>query len=203
MIKVLIKGEHTNHYHNGYYRIDPLTSSVTLIREGENNILVDTGAFVYGEKLKEELAEEELKPEDINYIFNTHYHLDHTTNNYLFPIAVVFVGNGVLDLKTGICDIFDDKSLRKLPDGVEVLETPGHTSSHFSVVYKDGGQTYVVAGDAVREDILRDPEIPSASQKNPEFWKSVKKIFEVADVIIPGHGDVIEGEKFEELRKLL
>ena len=203
MIKVLIKGEHTNHYHDGYYRIDPLTGSVTLIREGENNILVDTGAFVYGEKLKEELAEEGLKPEDINYIFNTHYHLDHTTNNYLFPKAVVYVGNGVLDLKTGVCDIFDDKSLRKLPEGVEILETPGHTSSHFSVVYKDEGQIYVVAGDAVREDILRDPEIPSASQKNPEFWKSVKKIFEVADVIIPGHGDVIEGEKLEELKGLL
>lgn len=203
MIKVLLIGEHRNFYKDGYYTINPLTSSVTLIKIKNHNILVDTGALFYSKKIIKALGEEGLEPKDIDIIFNTHYHLDHTSNNHFFVNAKIYVGNGMLDLKTGICTIYMDLNKRKLPKGLEILQTPGHTKSHFSVVYKEDGKTYAAAGDAVREDFLTDKNLPWSSEDNKTFIQSMKKVFDIADVIIPGHGEIIEGERMEKLRKLL
>ena len=63
--------------------------TTTLIKENGLKILVDPGANK--DKLLEALSLEGLKPEDIDMIFLTHYHLDHTINIRLFP------GKDILD----------------------------------------------------------------------------------------------------------
>lgn len=205
MLKVLIEGKHTNHpVKEGQYKIDPLTSSVTLIRpagRGGKNILVDPGAFIYGEKVVAELAEEGIKPAEIDYVFLTHYHIDHAANLHLFWPTEVHSPKAWLH-PDGTCDIFKDNRLRALPEGIELLETPGHTAHHVSIVYRDQGKTYVVAGDAIREDIITGKSAPSAANWE-QFKESMKRIFAVADVIIPGHGAVIEGEKLAKLKELV
>lgn len=204
MIKILFEGVHTNHQFPGYYTIDPLTSSVTLIQQGQGgkNILVDTGTPAFRQKLFSELLKENLKPEDIHYVLNTHFHLDHCGNDAFFPNAEVIIGRSRLDYKTGAATIFEDLSLAKFPYGIELLPTPGHTLDHWSYVYREGGVTYVFAGDAVREDIIRGRKYPHVHDL--EKWlESMKKIFSIADIIIPGHGRVIEGAVKTELRKLV
>ena len=202
MIKLIIQGEHANYpQQDGWYRIDPLTSSVTLIRHAGKNILVDTGSFRFGEKLVAALKEEGLTPADIDYVFITHHHLDHIANLHLFWPVEVHAPKSRLR-PDGVCDIFHDYSLRPLPEGIEIMLTPGHTPDHIVVVYRDNGLTYVVAGDAIREDIIRE-ETRSSALNSVQFIESAKKILDLADVVIPGHGPIIEGEKLAELKQLL
>lgn len=208
MIQVLFEGIHTNHHGDGYYDIDPLTSSVTLIKgagnagEKEVNILIDTGTPKFFPLLKEKLLQHKLQPEDIQYIFNTHFHLDHCGCDAFFPNAVVWVGRSNLDYKTGRARVYTNTDLIEYPGGVKVIFTPGHTVDHASYLYEEAGVRYVCAGDAVREDIIRSQRIPKVHLPE-KFIPSMKKIFEVADVIIPGHGRIIQGELKSELAKLL
>jgi glyoxylase-like metal-dependent hydrolase (beta-lactamase superfamily II) len=210
MIKVLIEGLHQDHKGDDAfeYVIDPLTSSVTLIRDGGKNILVDSGAFFHSGKLLEALEAEGLKADDIDHVLNTHYHLDHTTNNFLFKNAFVGVGQNLLDHKTGKAHIYhtddnnvnDPKRNPHFPKMIEDLPTPGHTVPHHSYIYKEDGVTYVLAGDAISEKRLRKGKVRGYDVK--AFLQNMIKILEIADTIIPGHGPVIEGENLRELLKL-
>lgn len=204
MIKLLLEGKHKNVYFDDYYCIEELTSSVTLIRFKEYNILVDTGTLMYRDQLIKSLSDEGLYPKDITHIFNTHFHLDHISNNTVFYNAKQVSEHAIFDLKTGKCDIYNDKQLLKnrIPEEIEFFPTPGHFRGHCSVLYNYENKNYVIAGDIVREDIIRGEGF-SANGVSQELYESMKLIFEKADVIIPGHGRIIEGTLFDELHSIV
>ncbi len=203
MIEVLFEGEHKNFPHEGaYYHIDPLTSSVTLIQEDGVNILFDVSSMVRKDQLLEVLEERGLKPEDIHHVVNSHHHLDHTFNNHLFAgTAFIHSAHAMLD-KEGVAHIFPPDEVRGLPKDVELVETPGHTEADVSLVYEWEGKTWMCVGDAVREDLIR-AEAPLSTRNPQDLLNTMKLIFERADVIIPGHGRVIEGKLKDELYELL
>jgi glyoxylase-like metal-dependent hydrolase (beta-lactamase superfamily II) len=202
VLRVLLEGLHTNHHGEGFYDIDPLTSSATLIQKDSQNILIDTGTPKFFPIIKKKLAEHGLKPEDIHYIFNTHFHLDHCGNDAFFPNAFVWVGRSNLDYKTGRARVFTDTSKIKYPAGIKPLFTPGHTADHTAYLYEENNVKYVCSGDALREDTIRSQCIPRCHFPE-KFVPSMKMIFEAADVIIPGHGRVISGELKKELYGLI
>jgi len=204
MIKVLIEGKHTNSYFNGHYRIEDFTSSVTLIRLQNANILIDTGTLAYRDRLIKSLENENLFPNDIDYIFNTHFHLDHISNNTVFFNAKQVSEHSIFDLKTGKCDIYHERETLKkhIPEEVDFFQTPGHFKDHRSALYRDNDTNYVVAGDIIREDIIRGEGF-SANGVSQTFYNSMKLIFQKADVIIPGHGRIIEGKLFDELYSIV
>ncbi|MBU1018791.1 MBL fold metallo-hydrolase [Patescibacteria group bacterium] len=202
MIKQLFQGEHQNFKHDGYYEINPLSSGPVLIKNVRDEIiLVDPGAFSHADKLVAALSDEGLNPEDIDFVLNTHHHLDHTSNNYLFKdTATIFTSSAALR-PTGETTVYHDRELHEaiLPEGVKSLPTPGHTMSHVSFIYEEEGKVFVCAGDAVREDLIRG-ENSHSCRDDDSFAKSMRKIFEIADVILPGHGRVIDGELLGELK---
>jgi len=63
-------------------------STVALIKT-DKIILVDTGSFLDGGKLINELKMEDLTPEKIDIIVLTHIHLDHIINVHLFKNAKI------------------------------------------------------------------------------------------------------------------
>lgn len=201
MLNLLFEGVHTNHVSDGFYTINPLTSSSCLIRHEGTNILVDPGAFSHTDQLLAGLSKAGLSPSDIHYVVNTHYHLDHTSNNYLFKHSVIYAPRAVL-YPDGRCDIYPDSEHRPQIPGIMIFNTPGHVLSHCSVLHEHDGKKYVVAGDAVRETSLRGTERHSCEDMTA-YLKSLRKIFDMADVIIPGHGRVIEGKVLEELKKMV
>lgn len=198
MIKVLFEGVHENHHGDGYYDIDPLTSSVTLIQSENLNILVDTGTPKFFALLCEKLSELGLKPRDIHHIFNTHYHLDHCGNDAFFPNAKIWIGRSSLDYATGRARVYSDLGKLSYPGGITMIPAPGHTVEHAVYMYEEGGVKYICAGDGVREDIIRDRVIPHVHLRD-QFVHTMKMIFESADVIIPGHGRIIQGALKAEL----
>lgn len=200
MLKVLFTGNHENHYNdNGlYYDIYPLYCAVTLIQENDRNILIDTGFYSATDMLMDKLIENNLKPEDITDIINTHLHPDHVANNVLFKNATKYTPSGIA-FPDGKARVYLDRSKITLPGTLEMLQTPGHTLSHCSVIYKWEGKTYVICGDAFRENWF-DKDKPFFAENFEQAMQSIRKIFEIADIVIPGHYKILEGKDLEDMK---
>src|SRR3989338_3794913 len=180
--------------------ISKICSAVVLLKAekpGEKNIIADTGSPGYADEILASLKKEGLKPEDIEFVLITHTHMDHVFNTYLFRNASI-VRCRVVDYPNHTLTMFKSSDSVKIP-GVAILPTPGHAENHTSYVVKSGGKTYVIAGDAIREERIKTGTF--GVPPNQEYIDSARKIAEIADVIIPGHGRIIQGKDLDELRK--
>ncbi len=128
--------------------------------------------------LVSDLAAAGYKPEDIDFVINTHLHFDHCGGNTYkgekgdikptFPRARYVIQKGEWEAATHpnerekpsyLGENFlplQDFGLLELVDGdleiapgVEVVLTPGHTSRHQCVKVRSGGQTLFYLGDLV------------------------------------------------------
>ncbi len=169
-------------------------STVTLIQQSRN-ILVDTGFDDEGNfsdnnaKLNEKilLAYLEgvgLEAKDVDAVFLTHQHRDHTGNVDVFAKC----GSQIVHA----CDVNEGISLA---EDVTVIDTPGHTSDHKSLLVRLDGLKVVIAGDAIvaptyylENKIWRH----AAGSDFEKATQSMNKIVEIADYIIPGHGTPFE-----------
>jgi len=191
-IKILIQG-YAYQGENGNFFASPTT---TLIYHNYKRILVDPGTN--SKKLLEELAKENLTPNDIDILYLTHYHPDHFLNIKLFPSLPLVDGSMVWKEDEEI--IIEDG---KIPGTeIQILLTPGHTAEHSSLLvptddlglvciaqdvfwWEDGKQKT----DNVEEMI--NYEDPFASDFEA-LKKSRKLVLEKADWIIPGHGEMFK-----------
>jgi N-acyl homoserine lactone hydrolase len=161
------------------------TYSCYLIKRGDEYMLWDTGhAMTAGAPapkttLVEQLAQINVKPENIKYLGISHYHADHTGQVASFPTATVLIGKGdwdglsatppvagaatapwahwlrgagKLETLTADRDVFGDGS-------VIILNMPGHTPGHRSLMVrlKDKGPV-LITGDLThfRENFASD-----------------------------------------------
>jgi glyoxylase-like metal-dependent hydrolase (beta-lactamase superfamily II) len=143
-----------------------LTFSCYLIKHGNDYLVWDTGnpAAASGntaptapkQSLLEQLAQLNVKPEQITFVAVSHYHGDHTGQAGSFPQATLLIGKGDWDVLTdakpnplantanlahwisgggkvepvsGDKDVFGDGS-------VIMLNMPGHTPGHHSLLVK-------------------------------------------------------------------
>jgi len=188
-VKVLIQGYATT-LKKGWIA----SSTTTLIQDGKINIIVDPG--INRRKLLDALKREGLKPEDIDYILMTHYHPDHNYLSGIFPKAKALDDELVYD---------KDKEYEhggKVPGtNVKILPTPGHEKSHGTLIVPTEKGTVVVAGDVWwwktshkqktdRESLLNLKDIYVKDKR--ALLESRKKILEIADWIIPGHGKMFK-----------
>lgn len=65
-------------------------ASSILLSNGHEYILVDTGLSHDAHQLLSALDQRGLSTSDIRSIINTHFHLDHVSNNCLFPESVIY-----------------------------------------------------------------------------------------------------------------
>jgi glyoxylase-like metal-dependent hydrolase (beta-lactamase superfamily II) len=144
-----------------------LTASCYLIRHADHYMIWDTGypAAAPGATptgptvqvaLVEQLAQLQIKPEQINYVGISHYHGDHTGQAASFPQATLLIGQGDWEVLKGPTpsgttnaaplkhwlsgegkaepvardkDVFGDGT-------VVILDMPGHTPGHHSLLVK-------------------------------------------------------------------
>ena len=193
-VKILIEG-----YAREEDSTEFASSTTTLIQEVDLNIIVDPG--MNRELLLEALRKENLSPDEINYVILTHYHLDHSL------LAGVFEKAKILD--DGDIYSWDGKIEShggKVPGtDIKIIKTPGHDMFHCSVLVptEDFGKI-VIAGDIFwwrdnekqktdKESLInhKDPYV-----KNEEaLINSRKKVLDIADYIIPGHGKMFKVKK--------
>lgn len=191
-VKVLIEGYAREE--NGVWFASPAT---VLIKDSGLNILVDPGSNK--KLLLESLEKEGLKPEDIDIVFLTHYHLDHILNIRLFPDKDIYDGDTINS---------DDKIVEysgNIPNtNVQVIQTPGHAHEHCSLLVETEKGKIVIAGDVfwwndddeqkIDNESLMKHEDPYVKDKGA-LAESRKKLLEIADYIIPGHGEMFKVKK--------
>ena len=146
------------------------TYSCYLIKHGSDYMLWDTGHSMNAGapapkvSIVDQLAQINLKPEQINYVGISHYHGDHTGQLPSFTGATVLIGKGdwdgitaakpnasasvapfthwisgggKLEALVGDKDVFGDGT-------VVVLNTPGHTPGHHSLLVRLKGMGNVL-----------------------------------------------------------
>src|SRR3989344_4161447 len=76
------------------------SSTTVLVRDSGKIILVDPGCNEA--RLLAALKKEKIKPNDIDYIFLTHFHLDHILNIRLFPKAAILDVDTIYKKDSGV-----------------------------------------------------------------------------------------------------
>lgn len=200
-IKVLIEG-YAKEISGGWLASSTvaLIKSKTRLRQGfgeaSKNIIVDPGCN--REKLLAALDKENLKVEDIDFVLLTHNHLDHTLLAGIFSNASVLTSEEMYKNDNQIVhgNIISDTDL-------EIIQTPGHCNEYCSLAVETKEGVYVVAGDVFwyidnetqNMDVERVDDAHPAEVNMKILIKSRKKILEIADYIIPGHGKMFKVNK--------
>jgi len=180
-------------------------STISLLRVGDRNILIDTGPASRRALLGNALKDHGMERGDIDTVVLTHLHWDQCQNTDLFPNARILVHPKELDYARNpargdtsaawyVADMMAKMKAEpiseggEVAEGVSVIETPGHTIGHLSVLLEVDGEKVRVAGDAL-------PDGGSVRRGLPfnVFWdvndasESVEKMLEVSSVFYPGH----------------
>jgi len=189
-VKILIEG-YAKPLKNGWLA----NSSVVLIKSNGKNIITDPGCD--REKFLNVLKKEKLKTSDIDFVFLTHGHIDHSLLAGIFENAKI-----VDELYVYQKDVIT-KHDGVIPDtDLKVIRTPGHMEEHCSLIVETKKGVYVAAGDVFwwSENEKQEIDInkPDSDPEHMDIQKLIasrKKILELADYIIPGHGKMFKIKK--------
>lgn len=192
-IKILIEG-YAKQLKNGW----KANGTVCLITTDDKKIITDPGCN--REALMDALKKENLATDDINYVFLSHRHPDHILLAGLFEKAryITFDANLMYDK-----DVLNEFNKHILGDDIEIVETPGHVLEHLSLIVNTDKGKIAVAGDTIwwldNEEQIFDVNQPDHNQAidmdMETLIESRKKLLEMADFIIPGHGKMFKVNK--------
>src|SRR5512138_511028 len=186
----------------------PIVYSCYLIKHGDEYLLWDTGhsmsAGAVAPKISivDQLAQLNVKPEQIKYVGISHYHPDHTGQVGSFPQTTLLIGKGDWDVLTSPKppanaptapfahfisgggkvepvpldkDIFNDRS-------VVMLATPGHTPGHHSLLVqlREKG-TVLITGDLAHFHENYDSDgVPPFNTSRAETLASLARFKKIA-----------------------
>lgn len=168
------------------------------------------------QRVENALSKIRIKPEEVDMVILTHLHWDHCQNNAMFrnarfvlqqeelryavapyPHQAVAYEAPTIGMRPYWLDtpkfelINGDKEISR---GISVIYTPGHTAGHQSIAVETTAGTYVIAGDIVplyenwEGQPPHLPHIPTPISTNlGQYWKSLNKIEEIADRVLPNH----------------
>jgi len=191
-VKILIQG-YAKEIKNGWLA----SSTTTLITSNNKRIIIDPGTN--RKLLLKKLTDENLTPEQIDYVFMTHYHPDHNLLTGIFPNAIV-MDDGMFyqnDKQWDHQGIIPNTSIK-------IIKTPGHDQFHGSLIVPTDNNVVAVAGDVFwwadneeqktdKESLLNHPD-PFEKDHN-QLLESRKQLLKNADSIVPGHGKMFNVEK--------
>lgn len=172
---------------NGYTSEEKTCATISLIKDGDIIMLADPGIVNDQQEIIDSLARENLKIDDINYIFITHSHLDHYRNIGMFPKAKTLEYWGIWDK----CMVTDWKE--NFTDNVKIIKTPGHNYDGLTLLVKTKDGVVAVVGDVFWEENF--PKVDEYANDMEQLHNSRKKILAVADYIIPGHAGIYKINK--------
>ncbi len=182
-VKILIEG---------YTTADPAAEdgeektcpTIILVKDKDIVMIVDPGVLEDQKMLIDKLKEEGLTINDINIVCITHSHIDHYRNIGMFPKAKTLEYYGLWDGQ-----IADDWQ-EQFTDDIRIIKTPGHDYSSITLLVKTEKGTVAICGDVFWKENFPEDD-PYASDKE-KLKESRKKVLEIADYIIPGHGKMFK-----------
>ncbi len=180
--------------------------SLPLIRVNGKNLLVDAGHHGVMEWLLPALAQRGLAPGAIDMVLLSHTHWDHCLGLPHFPNAEIVVGEKEMQWAAGLAPdetpavpyvlvqwLARHPRLRtirgdtELFPGVLMIDTPGHTPGHMSVVATTDRGKVVLAQDALKYRAEYLTLTADMSMDAAATAASIQKLAVLADLVIPGH----------------
>jgi glyoxylase-like metal-dependent hydrolase (beta-lactamase superfamily II) len=159
-----------------------VTSTCTLVRDGERVVVVDPGMVASQADLLEPLAALDVAPAQVTDVILSHHHPDHTLNAGLFPGArvhdhwAIYRGDAWED---------SDAEGRVLTHSLHLIRVPGHSAEDIALVAGTAEGVVVFTHlwwtDRVPDD---DPYAPDLAV----LRASRARVLAFADLIVPGHG---------------
>ena len=147
-------------------------------------MVVDPGVLDDQKILIDKLKEEGLTVDDVNIVCITHSHIDHYRNIGMFPKAKTLEYYGLWDRQT--VEDWQEQFI----DDIRIIKTPGHDYSSITLLVKTKQGIVAICGDVFwKENFPKDD--PYASDKE-KLKESRKKVLEMSDYIIPGHGGMFK-----------
>jgi glyoxylase-like metal-dependent hydrolase (beta-lactamase superfamily II) len=164
------------------------------------NAIIDTGLPKDKTVILKSLTKFGLTPEDIDYVICTHGDADHISNNNLFPKAKLIVG---FDIYKGDSATFFQHSLR-IDSNITVSAITGHDDRSIGVTVSTSEGIVVITGDLFEyKNDYKDIGNWIAFSKEPkQHIKNRAKVWEMADYIVPGHGNIFKVDKSIDLLEL-
>jgi len=188
-------------------------SSIIYIEAAGKKIMFDTGSMVERSVLPARMKKCGVDMADIDMVILSHFHHDHASNIDYFKNAKIL-------LHENECKYIesnpDDWALLKymypplkhsgrlkiisgepeICQGVKIIMTPGHTPGCMSLVLHEKDKSVIVlAGDAVKNLAELSTGSVAMSRNNEESNNSIKRIRNMANIVIPGHDRVLKIEK--------
>ena len=194
-------------------------ATTTLIRDGQTNLLIDPS--VPNELMVHRLDERRgLRPEQIDVVFLTSFRPVHRRSIALFKDAewllpeaereavsahlnALVQGGGDAEVEVSYEELSEELELlgrtKAAPDrltpSVHLFPSPGVTPGS-SALLVTGERTVVVAGDAIITwEHYEEGRVYERCVNSDAARESFLEIAEVADVIIPGHGNLFLADR--------
>ncbi|EAX47429.1 beta-lactamase domain protein [Thermosinus carboxydivorans Nor1] len=185
-------------------------SSVVYLEVNDCKIVFDTGGMVERSEVPKRFKDRGISLNEIDIVVLSHFHYDHAMNFDFFPNARILLHEAEINWvlsdpddwpipkylfpaleKTGRLEAVS-KDIEIAP-GVKTLHSPGHTPGCMSLVLSSNTMpTTVLAGDAVKNlNELATGEV-AMSWDNEASAETIRRIREIAKVVIPGHDRVLE-----------
>jgi N-acyl homoserine lactone hydrolase len=182
--------------------------SCYIIKHDDQYLLWDTGHSMTAPNVApkvsvvDQLAQINIKPEQITYVGISHYHADHTGQVGSFPKATLLIGKGDWDAITSpkpaegvnfapfenwskgdgkVVPVPTDKDV--FGDGsVIMLATPGHTPGHHSLLVKLPQMgAVIISGDAVHfRENYESNGVPWFNYNRAETLASIDRLKKIA-----------------------
>lgn len=154
--------------------------TVTLVRDGAVNIIVDPGIVKSQDVILGTLAKEGLRPQDIGVVFITHSHMDHYRNMGMFPKARALDYWGWWESDAW------SRPAGKVSRDVRTMKTPGHSFDGMTLVVKTKEGTVAICGDVFWKEGF--PKKDKYATDERALAQSRKLVLSSADFVVPGHG---------------
>lgn len=177
---------------NGYLMKDSPSgmgscSTISLVRDGSMVMVIDPGTVVDQKLIVDALLKEGLSVDDVTHVGITHGHVDHNRNNGMFPTAVTLNYDGIWSADE--CVYSNEEQIVRISDDVQTVKTPGHSYDSITFLVSTPSGKVAICGDVFwKKDYPRVEDDPYASDR-VELVKSRAKVLEMADAIVPGHGE--------------
>lgn len=165
------------------------------------------------ENIDSALAELGWRRGDVDVVINSHLHYDHAENNTAFGQAQFYVARAEWEFAhdPGSAQAWSydyewtseevnhlNYSLVAVDDfdvlpGLRLIQTPGHTPGHQSVLVNTGEGVVCVAGDAacLMENLTR-PAPPGTHTSESAAMSSLRKISRLSDRVLMNHDPELE-----------